>query len=172
MTPEPAPEPEDGRMGFAMRQMRANHVHSPFLTPKEVMTYLGVSRHHFSRHIVPCLRYRQFGPGCKRFFRDSVDALAREIGAVGGKKPGYLYMIEAIGVGRIKIGWTTDVGQRLVSLSTGSPVELELIAVTRGTQHDEVQIHKLLSEHRVLGEWFRPKREVLALAAKWRSRSR
>ncbi len=55
----------------------------------------------------------------------------------------------------VKIGFTTDVDQRLRQLQTASPLPLKLIEITIGTQAIEAFLHRVLHRHHVRGEWFR-----------------
>lgn len=63
-----------------------------------------------------------------------------------------VYFIEC--VGRIKIGYSTDLKGRMVALATGAPDALTLIAAIDGTVQVERAIHRHLDEYRIKGEWF------------------
>ena len=69
-----------------------------------------------------------------------------------------LYAIEAIGLDRVKIGFTsTNAGlaRRFESFQVGSPVELAIIGVRPDSgEADEQRIHRHLSGGCVRGEWF------------------
>lgn len=69
----------------------------------------------------------------------------------------YVYFIEAVGVGLIKIGLANCVRKRLASLTPASPVPLRLMCKTPtdrvGTL--EKELHVRFAEHRAHGEWFR-----------------
>ncbi len=69
-----------------------------------------------------------------------------------------LYAIEAIGLDRVKLGFTSSdvlLAARLESIACGCPVDVRLIGVFRdGSREDEKELHDLLSDHRVRGEWF------------------
>ncbi|NER96267.1 MAG: GIY-YIG nuclease family protein [Symploca sp. SIO1B1] len=73
-------------------------------------------------------------------------------------KPGFIYLIHAVGSDRYKIGLTTrSVQARLVELnSSQSPYPLELIDwfETDNVTEDEKYFHEKYSAHRVHGEWF------------------
>jgi hypothetical protein len=72
------------------------------------------------------------------------------------KARGYVYFIEAKGMGLIKIGWTAnDVGGRLGDLACASPAELVVLGLREGAMAAERQLHRDFAEHRVRGEWFR-----------------
>ncbi|NET62073.1 MAG: GIY-YIG nuclease family protein [Symploca sp. SIO2E6] len=73
-------------------------------------------------------------------------------------KPGYVYLIHAVGSDRYKIGLTTrSVQARLAELnSSQSPYPLELIDwfETDDVTEDEKYFHEKYSAYRVHGEWF------------------
>jgi len=73
-------------------------------------------------------------------------------------KPGYIYLIHAVGSDRYKIGLTTrSVEARLAELnSSQSPYPLELIDwfETPNVTENEAYFHEKYSAHRVHGEWF------------------
>lgn len=62
----------------------------------------------------------------------------------------------------VKIGYTSNLEQRLHALKTSNPHEIELIGSFPGTKADEKIIHKQFSHLRIKGEWF---------AAEWEVRS-
>lgn len=64
--------------------------------------------------------------------------------------------------GLVKIGWTSDLGQRLGDYRLTAR---DVLAVRLGaTPDDEAAIHKRLSGHAVRGrEWYNPQPEVLAV---------
>lgn len=62
---------------------------------------------------------------------------------------------DADGRALVKIGFTTDVEQRVKQLQTASPLSLKLLEVTIGTQAVEAFLHRVLRRHRIRGEWFR-----------------
>jgi hypothetical protein len=65
-----------------------------------------------------------------------------------------VYFIEAISTGLVKIGWTSDLEQRLYALRKGSPVELRLVKCIPGDRSLESALHRRFRAHRVRGEWF------------------
>lgn len=70
---------------------------------------------------------------------------------------GKIYFIEAVGCGRIKVGFTKgDPAERCRSLQTGCPFPLRVIAVFRGSQRGESELHRQWAALRVAGnvEWF------------------
>lgn len=62
--------------------------------------------------------------------------------------------------GRIKIGHTVDIEQRIRTLSVASADPLTLLATVRAPRRTEAALHSYLSEHRIAGEWFRDCPEV------------
>lgn len=77
-------------------------------------------------------------------------------------KDGYVYLIEAADVSRLKIGFAKRVQERLDGLKTGSPVELKLIASIVGTPDTERAMHKTFAQYRVHLEWFRDHPDIRA----------
>ncbi|NES20671.1 MAG: GIY-YIG nuclease family protein [Symploca sp. SIO3E6] len=73
-------------------------------------------------------------------------------------KPGFIYLIHAVGTDRYKIGLTTrSVEARFAELnSSQSPFSLELIDwfETDDVTEDEKYFHEKYSAYRVHGEWF------------------
>lgn len=65
-----------------------------------------------------------------------------------------VYIIEAVGSGRCKIGVTNDVPTRIKGLQTGSPFPLRVLAVIEGGEDLEKFIHKQFAKFRKHGEWF------------------
>lgn len=61
----------------------------------------------------------------------------------------------------IKIGFSTDVDQRMESLKTASPFPLQLILSLPGTMQDERNLHRLFDSCRGHGEWFTPHPDLL-----------
>lgn len=65
----------------------------------------------------------------------------------------------------IKIGVTSDVGKRLLSLDSLSPYPIELLAAAPGGTSQEAWVHAKFRGYRVRGEWFDPAPQILAYAA-------
>lgn len=74
---------------------------------------------------------------------------------------GYVYWIQAVPEGPIKIGWAVNPLKRLGELQRMSPVTLTLLGASRGSLIEEKAFHRTLSEHRLHGEWFLPCSDVL-----------
>lgn len=65
----------------------------------------------------------------------------------------------------VKIGYTKDKGSlvnRIASLRTASPYELEIYHTMDGDHTIESGLHKLFAEHRVNGEWFELHQEIIS----------
>ncbi len=72
-----------------------------------------------------------------------------------------VYFIEAIGLGKIKIGRTKgDPMERMRSLSTGSPCELRLLGHIDGNDGTEKELHMRFSHIRMSREWFHGTQEL------------
>lgn len=81
-----------------------------------------------------------------------------------------VYFIQAGEDGPIKIGRSRNVKARLASLQVSAPERLTLIAFYAAPPVEEARLHRLLAEHRITGEWFRPHADVLAVVAEAKSR--
>lgn len=69
---------------------------------------------------------------------------------------GFIYVIEAVETGLVKIGWTAmDPVKRMAALQVGSPVQLKLRGVINGTPDDESKLHDDFAALHSHGEWFR-----------------
>jgi len=79
---------------------------------------------------------------------------------VAGKRC-YVYAVESMPTGAIKIGRALNVRHRLKSLQVSTPDELRERGRIRGTHELEERLHLALAEHNIRGEWFRPAPEVL-----------
>lgn len=121
--------------------------------------------HRPDRSVIPGVgrRTRRVHPAIMRLVRAQTQHAAETIGNCG------VYAVTVPGCGRIKIGYTTSLQDRLESLETGSPAPLDVLAFIRGDFKLEARLHARLSfycEHR---EWFRdcPEvRETLIAAAR------
>ena len=65
-----------------------------------------------------------------------------------------VYLIQAEGTLRYKIGISVNPVKRLRSMQTGSPVKLILVRTIPGNKDVEAAIHKDLERYRVHREWF------------------
>lgn len=78
-------------------------------------------------------------------------------------RPGEVYIIEAVGSGRVKIGRGGKAETRLVQLSTGTPFPLKLIGLieTNTSIALEYLLHTRYAQYRKHGEWFELPQSVL-----------
>ena len=74
----------------------------------------------------------------------------------------FVYFIEGVKSGNIKIGVSENPFFRLGQLRTGSSEVLGLIGCCPGSTRDEARIHAKFADSRLSGEWFRPNPELLA----------
>lgn len=77
-----------------------------------------------------------------------------------------IYAIRAAGTDFIKFGSAADVQQRLSTLQTGCPLELEIVAICHGSTPEEAYIHHVLmtkAKAHQRGEWFKDCPEVQAI---------
>lgn len=67
-----------------------------------------------------------------------------------------VYLIEAAGTGRIKIGATQNITSRVRALRTGCPGKIEVLFLVDGGQKEERALHRKFKSLRVDGtrEWF------------------
>lgn len=73
---------------------------------------------------------------------------------------GFVYFIQAVQGGLIKIGWAVSPESRLQYFQSFCPVKLCIIYAFPGTRTDENQCHKRFSHHRQRGEWFADCEEI------------
>lgn len=67
---------------------------------------------------------------------------------------GYVYLIEAVGLELIKVGYSSNPRKRLRSLKLEHDVPMRIVHTLPGSRYTERQAHALLHEHRRIGEWF------------------
>lgn len=92
------------------------------------------------------------------------DVEAKYIEPSRGKTKGWIYVVQMNGDGPVKIGYSNDEGSarsRVSQLQTGNPYPLEMIWLSNGNQGIEAKVHRILSAHRMSGEWFHPSMEVM-----------
>lgn len=63
----------------------------------------------------------------------------------------------------VKIGRSANVADRLSELQAANPTKLELVALLSENPADEATFHRKLARHRVRGEWFQLRGEVLSI---------
>ncbi len=79
--------------------------------------------------------------------------------------PSWVYFLRAGTDGAIKIGVTETIEARMAQLQTGSAERLHLLAIMRGDEKIERQLHARFAGHRMMGEWFRAVPELLEFVA-------
>jgi hypothetical protein len=84
----------------------------------------------------------------------------RDICAETEPKKGWVYFIR--NAKAIKIGFTTDIEQRMKRLQTASSSPLELLGTVAGTLQDEQNLHLRFANLRLRGEWFRGHTSLMA----------
>jgi Meiotically Up-regulated Gene 113 (MUG113) protein len=67
----------------------------------------------------------------------------------------FVYLIEALGTGLVKIGYSSNPKLRLAGLVGGSAAWLKLVGYFGGTLEDEQELHRQFKELREHHEWFR-----------------
>jgi hypothetical protein len=92
-------------------------------------TYSVVSRNEFAIRPIGFEAYRQFAAKA-------------------------VYFIEAVGLERVKIGYTEALVSRLAHLQISSPVRLRVLAVVKGNRELEAKFHSRFAALRLHGEWF------------------
>lgn len=63
--------------------------------------------------------------------------------------------------------YSQNPASRLKELQTANAKPLVLLGTTEGEIEDEKRYHKLLSDTRLVGEWFSPSPELFELIGKW-----
>lgn len=79
-----------------------------------------------------------------------------------------IYVLEAVGCERFKVGFSTDARrlmQRFETIQVASPFVVKLCAWAEGTMCHEQELHKSMSKHRIHGEWFRTNRKLATFIA-------
>lgn len=79
-------------------------------------------------------------------------------------KPG-VYAVTLPGSERIKVGFTTNLDDRIHTLETGSPFPLKVLLFMPGAFHLETSLHLRLARYRTHREWFQDVPEVRAVLA-------
>lgn len=77
----------------------------------------------------------------------------------------YVYFIQAVNGGPIKIGIAYSPEERLAQIQNMSPVQLRILGVRRGGAQHEAELHKLFAASRLHGEWFEPSAELTRFIA-------
>ena len=95
---------------------------------------------------------------CFGFHKGNTDAFIRVKKSCAEES--FLYFIEAVNTGFIKIGRSANPERRLLQLSTGSPNELVLVGKVSGGSTVESDIHGKFMHLRNRGEWFQYSSEL------------
>lgn len=70
------------------------------------------------------------------------------------REQGFVYIIGAAGLDRVRIGWTADLSRRPHELVRSSPVPLEFWAILPGTREDETDLQLRFAHLRTHNDWF------------------
>jgi hypothetical protein len=93
--------------------------------------------------------------------------LKRKVDDEKGSMPAgssYIYFVQALHGGPIKIGRAADPIARLGELQVGNPHRLRVCHLGIGRPTDELRMHYLFGQLRLVGEWFRPHPTLANLA--------
>lgn len=90
--------------------------------------------------------------------------LARRLRRSSHTTAGYVYLIEAVGSGRLKIGHGRSATVRFAALRTASPFPLRLLRAipTADSAALERRLHARYAAFQVHGEWYALPRDLLA----------
>ena len=81
---------------------------------------------------------------------------------VSNRGTAFVYFVQSISGGLIKIGWSIEPSRRLKSLQTGSPTILKIIGcLPLSYQEKEREVHALMKKFKVRDEWHEPSTELL-----------
>jgi len=75
----------------------------------------------------------------------------------GGSYPGYIYLVNAVGTNKFKIGQScSSVAKRINKLQTGCPFRLRYVYHTyvQNMNRTERELHREFAQFRSVGEWF------------------
>lgn len=72
----------------------------------------------------------------------------------------YIYFIQAIKGGPVKIGRTRSPADRMKQIQSCNPEELRFLSLSKGTARDELDLHKRFGPQRIRGEWFEDCEEI------------
>ena len=89
----------------------------------------------------------------------------RRVGTLADRGAASVYFIQCGLEGPIKIGWSTNVSERLATAQTYHHEELVLRATAPGGADVEARLHAVFQAAHIRGEWFRPVPELLELVA-------
>lgn len=96
-------------------------------------------------------------------------ALAVAEGIIRSRQPGatrtYVYFVQSVEGGPIKIGHACNLDSRLSALQSGNPTDLRVLAAFVADEDTEDALHDLLRSVCVRGEWFHPVSDLVELIA-------
>ena len=72
-----------------------------------------------------------------------------------------VYVFQMGLAGPLKIGFSTNVGQRLETIQHHSPFDMHRLVAFEGTVEDEAALHRRFAKFRMRGEWFLPASEII-----------
>lgn len=114
-----------------------------------------------------------YWPGVVAWFDDfeglterTADPVAEAVVEAYFAPGGFVYF--ALASSRIKIGFTRNWQDRLRTMRTSCPEEMDFIAVIKGDRTREREFHERFSHLRTRGEWFEATAELLAFIAELR----
>lgn len=67
---------------------------------------------------------------------------------------GFVYVLQALPLTPVKVGYTTGLAARVATLQTGNPFRLRCLYLAPAEQRLETWLHRLLRDARQSGEWF------------------
>lgn len=154
------------------RVRSAQRVDEILLTPEQAAAWVGVGPDQIAAAL-PCIQIgglRRFRPVLVQRFcagTFSMTEYRAEIESPGlAKRRGNVYLIEAVGTDRIKIGFTEwSAERRLHRLQTSSPFALRVAASLPGSLAIERHLHRKHAADRILptAEWFHVRGAVARL---------
>lgn len=77
----------------------------------------------------------------------------------------FVYFIQCVSGGPIKIGYAVDPVRRVSHLQSGTFEELKILASIPGSRQQEAALHRKFAAARVRSEWFSPTASLLSLIA-------
>ena len=66
----------------------------------------------------------------------------------------YIYFAKIKNKEIIKIGYSINPKKRIIDMNTAMPLDIEILAVIKGSRKTEKWLHKLLQKYNIKGEWF------------------
>ncbi|HEC38637.1 hypothetical protein LCGC14_0695440 [marine sediment metagenome] len=78
-----------------------------------------------------------------------------------GYKYGYVYFIQGLNGGLIKIGYSMNPEKRFKKIQDNSPINLRIICYIKGGRAKETKLHRKFRDERQHSEWFEPSERLL-----------